>query len=1183
MSIKLRLFGVLCFLLSYGQGIAQKENSILFKTGAYLPENNVHSLGNRAAYSVSELVDGHYYRLIHFETVPTNEEKASLLAKGIQLRNYIPHNAFFAEVSVDADLLNLGTYGIRSVEVIDPLFKLTPDLQARNYPHWTLFGTHQIELYGIYFDGISEQVAHSFLIGLGAEVLKSNSANTVHLRIDLDKLDQLYALNAFYYFEALEVPEEPENLDGRTNHRSNLLATDYSTGLQYDGTGVTVMMQDDGYIGDHIDYEGRIDQSNCSGCSWSDANDHGDHVAGTIMGAGNLNPRYRGMAFGADLLVFNSSNGNYDAVPNLYATQELVITSKSYSSGCNGGYDSRARQLDQQTHDLQSLIHVFSAGNSGTSDCGYGAGSDWGNITGGHKSGKNVIAVGNLTVADALNGSSSRGPATDGRIKPDICGVGTSVMSTVSDYLYESKTGTSMSCPGVAGTITQLYHAYKDANGGNNPTSGLIKAALLNTAEDLGNPGPDFKYGWGRINGAKAHTLISQGDYITASISQSGNDVHNLAVPSGVTKLKIMVYWTDYEGTTNASIALVNDLNMQVTDPALVVFDPWVLDESPNAVTLDLDAVRAVDNLNNMEQVTIDNPLPGNYTITIDGFSVPQGPQEYFVVYEFERDEVLLTYPIGGEGLHPGTSERIRWDASEGTGDFTLEYTEDNGNNWNLISVVNADLRYASWVVPNTLSGEVKVRVTRGGQSDESDEVFSIIRVPTNLDFGWSCPDSLNLVWDPVPGATSYSVHMLGNMYMDSIGTTTATNYTFQAASGDENWFSVRAYGPTGARSERAIAIRKLPGEFGCTWSAPYAAIDIVCDSISTTGCAEALNASINVDGNSSYLWYFPGGTPATSTDENPTVCYSGSGYQDAALVVTNSAGSDSAYFADFVFVQGAMELPYHEGFENMVTFNGQENWSTYNPDINSTFIITATTALTGSKCARLSNHNQTTGSVDELISGPINLSVLDPQNDVVTVSFRYSYRRRNNSTDDWLRFYVKSGCDQQWSLKKTLHGVFLSDINQNTPWTPSDSSDWTTVHVTNVTPTFFTGDFRLKFNFENGDGNNFYLDDINIYGGGPSDDIISGLSEENEGLFDFGLYPNPTDGELNIQFDLQNNSEVRLFIHDISGKVSQQYALNGTNGSNLVLLETDTLQAGVYFITLEINGETRTEQFIVK
>jgi len=1167
-------------LLSTSALQAQQAPEILFKTGPFAPE--VQHVSTKHDFSEEELVDGAYFRIVQFATIPLNEVKDQLKAAGIELLSYLPRNAFYVRIARAAELNALLRNGCTGIYPIVSRFKLSPDLNRKSYPHWALFGTDKIELNTVYFSSITADQAATILISFGAEILQSHGASTITCRVSLDQLDALYALPAFYYFECVAPPEEADNHDGRTDHRSNMLATAYSSGLQYDGTGVTVMMQDDGFIGEHIDYQGRNDQSNCTGCSWSDASNHGDHVAGTIMGAGNLNPRYKGMAAGAQLLVYNSGNGNYDDVPNLYATQSLVITSKSYSSGCNGGYDALARQLDEQCHDLFALTHVFSAGNSGTSDCGYGAGPGWGNITGGHKSGKNVIAVGNLTTIDQLNSSSSRGPATDGRIKPDICGVGTNVTSTISDYTYESKTGTSMSCPGVAGTVTQLYHAYRDLNGGSNPPGGLIKGTILNTADDLGNPGPDFQYGWGRINAIRAYEVLQLGDYIVGSLSQSVSNSHSIVVPSGVSRLKVMVYWTDYEGTVSSAVALVNDLNIQLTDPGMVTYNPWVLDASPNASSLNANALTGIDNLNNMEQVAIVNPLPGTYTLNVEGFSVPQGPQEYFVVYSFERDEVHLTYPVGGEGLYPGLSERIRWDASEGTTDFILEYTLNNGGSWTSIGTAPAADRSAGWILPNTLSGQARVRVSRGVQSDESDANFSIIEIPENLDFAWSCPDSLKVTWDAVPGATSYEVYMLGAMYMDAVGTSASNSLTVMASALDDNWFSVRSFGPNGAQSERAVAVRKMPGEFGCYWSNPYAAVAVACDSISAADCVQVNNASINADASATYMWYFPTGTPATSTDENPTVCFSTSGYHDAALVVTNGAGSDSAYFTNFVFAQTALGLPYFEGFETLVTLNGQENWSVYNPNVNSAFSITTTTALSGAKCVRLYNHNQDLGDIDELISGPIDLSSLTPGSDIVTISFRYAHKKRDNLSDDWLRFYAKNACDDIWSLKKTLHGAFLSTETSVGPWTPQSPEDWTTVHVTNVTSTYFTGDFRFKFNFENGGGNNFFLDDINIYAGPPSDVIVS-VSEENATDWATSIYPNPADEELSVRFQLAADAPVILEILDVRGRLIQQVALHGKAGSNVALLDTEALESGMYFLGISTTGQRVTHEFIVK
>lgn len=1153
-----------------------QTSPMFFKSGKVIPTTSNGEFKHN--FSSEEISNNGYYRLISFDKIPTSLEKQELRSAGIELLNYLPKNAFYAFIHTNATLGVLNNYFANGIHSVEPKFKQSPELATQNYPNWAFDGTY-LELNGHFYENISRSEAKTFLATIGATIISDNS-NFVHFIVNEKALSALFAIPQFYYFETIPSPETPDNLDGRTSHRSNMLANDYSSGLHYDGTGVTVMMQDDGYIGDHIDYQGRIDQTNCFSCSTDDSNNHGDHVAGTIMGAGNLNPRYRGMAFGSDLLVFNSSNSNYDQVPSYYANDQVIITSKSYSSTCNGGYDSRAQQLDEQMYDLAGLIHVFSAGNNGTSDCGYGAGSGWGNITGGHKSGKNVIAVGNLTATDGLAGSSSRGPATDGRIKPDICAVGSGVISTISDYTYESKTGTSMACPGVAGTLAQLYQAYKDANGGNNPPSGLIKGAILNTAEDLGNPGPDFKYGWGRINAVKAHELIEQGNYIVETISQGATNNHPLSVPSGVKQLKVMVYWNDFKGSTSASVALVNDINMTLVDPGATNYLPYVLDPTPNATALNSDAVPGVDDLNNMEQVVIDDPVAGNYSISINGFAIPQGPQEYFVVYEYILDEIRVTYPVGGEGLYPSVADKIRWDAAPMSGDFTVEYTTDNGATWNVIGTANSTARYVNWAPPSLVTGEARVRVTRGAQSDESDANFTIMQAPQNIDFAWACPDSMNITWDAVPGATSYDVYMLGAKYMDSIGTSTTTDLTVQFPSTGDNWFSVRAYGPNGARSERAIAVRKQPGEFGCTWSAPYAGVDLNCDSISTMGCVDVFNASINTTPSSNFMWYFPTGTPSTSTDENPTVCFSSSGYHDAALVVSNGAGTDSVYFSDLIYVQTAMVLPYHEGFENISTFTGLENWSVYNPN-GAAFFVTTTAALSGAKSARLNNFGQTEGSIDELVSGPIDLSVLNTA-DVMTLSFRYAHKKVNAASDDWLRLYAKEACDGLWSLKKTLHGSFLSTATSTGPWTPTSASDWVTVHVTNITSLYYTGDFRFKFQFENGGGNNFYLDDINIYQGAPSDTVVSGLNE-NSIDHSMAVYPNPASSEVNVMFQSESGAPVTIMITDITGKTLQSSYIQSGVGQNLVVFDTNSFAAGSYFVILRSGASQSVERLIIE
>ena len=166
-----------------------------------------------------------------------------------------------------------------------------------------------------------------------------------------------------------------------------------------------------------------------------------------------------------------------------------------------------------------------------------------------------------------------------------------------------------------------------------------------------------------------------------------------------------MAYWHDKEGSVNASPALVNDLNINLTTSTGSSYNPWVLDPTPNSSNLDQNAVRGIDNLNNMEQVTLENPPSGLYTLTVTGSSIPFGPQEYYVCYEFLSEEVELTYPIGGESFVPGESEYIRWDSHETTASFSLDYSINGGSTWNSISSsVSSSARHYIWTVPNNIT-----------------------------------------------------------------------------------------------------------------------------------------------------------------------------------------------------------------------------------------------------------------------------------------------------------------------------------------------------------------------------------------------------------------------------------------------------------------------------------------------
>jgi hypothetical protein len=599
------------------------------------------------------------------------------------------------------------------------------------------------------------------------------------------------------YVEIIDEPGVPESTEGRTIQKSNLLNNSLSNGLSYNGDGVKLLVRDDGLVGPHVDYAGRL---------FNLTNDatgtHGDGVAGVMGGAGNIDPTVEGGSSGADIYVINYQSTFQDNTLSLHQNDGVMITNSSYSNGCNAGYTSTTQRVDQQVHDNPTLMHVFSAGNSNNNDCGYGAGNQWGNITGGHKVGKNVIAVANLFNTGNLVSSSSRGPAHDGRIKPDLAAHAQGQRSTNPNNAYQSFGGTSAAAPSLAGNLGQLIEVYRDLNGVNDPKSSLLKAAAMNSATDLGNAGPDFRYGFGLMHTGRAYDIIANNQYTFANISQGGSNNHTINVPAGLGQLRIMVYWHDPEGTVGTNKALVNDLDMVVNGTLL----PLVLDHTPNATTLNNPAVPGVDHLNNVEQVVVNNPSSGNYSVQISGFQVPSGPQEYVLVYTFIEDDITVTYPLGGESIVAGANERIHWDAHGNSGSFTIEYSTDNGASWSSVGTTSGSDRDISWNVPSSIkTANALVRVSRSGQSDVSDEPFDIFPTP-NFNVQLQGADAVQISWTAISGATDYTIWKLGTKYMEAVGTTSGTQYTLSSlTAGDDLWLSVSANTAT-ITGERAYA-----------------------------------------------------------------------------------------------------------------------------------------------------------------------------------------------------------------------------------------------------------------------------------------------------------------------------------------------------------------------------------------
>jgi len=750
---------------------------LLLKTGITIPEERIDWPPAEQAHQ------GYYFRLIQFRELPTATEKQKLAEAGVILMDYLPHNAYFVAIEKGNKTDWRNKANISALLEIPAAWKIHPEL------------TDQSEFLVSYPKVLDADPVITELTAFGAIITNRNDQlQLLGIRISPQKTSTLTALPYISYLEAMPPPPVEERQHFRTGSRSNYLAEKHG----FDGSGLVLAVAEGRIDPSLIDLHNRLDVSYHNATNVSG---HGTAVSQFMAGAGNENPLNRGMAYGAE--VISHSYSIWGNAATLYANPGLRVSNQSWGAGCNAGYNNDARAVDITLDSLPHFMMVFSTGNSQGSNCNYGAGYGWGTITGGVKTAKNVMSVGALTRYDVITGFSSFGPATDGRIKPDISTVG--------------EGGTSFASPTITGVFAQLHQAFMTHNGGTEPPSVLIKAILQNTADDIGNPGPDFMHGYGKANARKAYRAISEGTWTADSVSNAQQRTVSLTVPANTREVKVMVYWPDVAGAGNASKALVNDLDMTLVSPGgSSTWLPWVLDPSPDSLTLNNHAIRAVDTLNNMEQVTLQNPTAGTWQVRINGTEVPMGPQTFYVVTQLYQDELVLTYPLGKEGFVPGEKEIIRWDAT-GAAAFDLAYSLDGGSSWQQLATGIADsLRYYEWTIPDTLKGNVQVRVTSGTMTDSSND-FTISAVPNNVSVLWACDDSIKLVWDSVALATGYRITQLGALYMDSIETVTASEVVLHNQSNtDTLWFAVQVLGADGAVSRRAIAIRKNPGNFNC-------------------------------------------------------------------------------------------------------------------------------------------------------------------------------------------------------------------------------------------------------------------------------------------------------------------------------------------------------------------------------
>jgi len=622
--------------------------------------------------------------LVQFTHPPGPTERAELRTLGVELLKYVPDDAFIARFNRVSPAGVAAENFVTWVGPYRPELKVHPRLAAAMR---AAAKTNQPVSVTILLSASATGPEIAAVRGQLASIQSEShlrQGTFLRGRLSPKNLDALAQSGAVLWIENAPkhklIDEAASKLVGGDDGQVATPTLTQQWG--YNGSNVIVCVADTGLdTGNtntmHPDLRGRVAGLMYYSTNVADASDgygHGTHCAGIVAGnaaTGETDPDTGqfyglGVASGASLFIqriFDSDANELNFTNDETLTHDAVrhgakIGSNSWGNDVQGDYDTDCAQFDELVRDAdagtpgdQPYIEEFSAGNAGpnseTMDSPAAA--------------KNVIATGaseNVpgTLAatyglyadgpDTMADFSSRGPCADGRIKPDLVAPGTWIASAASsaapdegaiawspiDNYYVFMGGTSMSGPHAAGAAAVFVQFYKSTHTNAMPSPALVKAALINSADELdeanGGPGPvpNNDEGWGRINLANiVVTNVNSAprfyQYLDQSVLLTNNQVYaqHIFVQGSDQPLKITLAYTDVPGFPGAIPALVNDLDLELVAPDGTLYrgNQFGAGESvPNAPT--------PDRLNNVEGIYLSQPAPGDYLVRVRGSKIVQ-------------------------------------------------------------------------------------------------------------------------------------------------------------------------------------------------------------------------------------------------------------------------------------------------------------------------------------------------------------------------------------------------------------------------------------------------------------------------------------------------------------------------------------------------------------------------------
>lgn len=326
--------------------------------------------------------------------------------------------------------------------------------------------------------------------------------------------------------------------------------------------------------------------------------------------------------------------------------------------------------------------------------------------------------------------------------------------------------------------------------------------------------------------------------------------------------------------------------------------------------------------------------------------------------------------------------------------------------------------------------------------------------------------------------------------------------------------------------------------------------------------------SDLSLNDATSWSWEFPGGTPANSTSQNPTITYNTLGNFDVKLIATDGVTTDSITFSNYVTVSNpgiGDPLPFSEGFEAGFPQNGL---SLFDADGLGSWELDSIAPKEGNYCIKIDNlNNPCCGSVDEVYLPYFDLSTVGS---TPYMKFVWAYAKSDQLYSDELIVQASVDCGNNWNqVFYRSQSSLVTGPTQTTSFIP-DSSEWNNA-VIGLGAYSSEQYVLLKIINVSDGGNNLYIDNINI------GNISVGTEEQIAESDNWKLFPNPGSNVLSLNFDNSFSGQIKII--DISGRtvsITDVYNIKHTK------INIEHLQKGIYQL-LEINNNITDSKSFIK